>query len=98
MLIFCVLLDEACGYKDGDEPSDEYKGYEYDSTRELPCNIKIRQGNGESIRMRSESWDVHPNNPDTFSIPIFYLYECGMDAKCLDNTCTLLLNNDVECR
>ena len=88
MLIF-ALLDEICGYQDGDK---------YDTTRELPCNIKVRQGNGETILIRQETWDVHPNNPDIFSIPIFDLYECGMDAKCLDNKCSLLENDDVKCR
>ena len=82
-------LGEDCGYQAGNK---------YDSTRELPCNLKARQGNGNTIHIKSESWEAHPNNQDSFSIPIFHLYECGLDAECDSNKCSLLKDVDVKCR
>ena len=89
------LLGQHCGY-DG---NNGYVGKEYATTRELPCNTRFRNDETETTRMTSEGWAAHPVNPDSFSVPVINLYECGMDAECgVDNKCTLLQNDNVKCR
>ena len=90
------LLDQTCGY----EGSNVYTGKEYATTRELSCNTRLRNNVDKSIRITSEEWAAHPVNPETLTVPVINLYECGMDAECVNNKCTLLQNNNgvVECR
>ena len=76
---------------------DKYTGDEYATTRELPCNTKMREGTG-SIRITKEEGVVVPDSPNSIAIPVFDLYECGLDASCTDNVCTLLESEYVECR
>ena len=88
------MLAEPCGYENG----TVYDGKKFDTTRELPCNTKLREGGDESIRITSEEYAAHPSKPNDFSLPVFNIYECGLDAECVNNKCSLLLNDDVKCR
>ena len=87
------MSGSSCGYENG----DEYNGELYDTTRELPCNIKMREGHG-TIRITKEGGVSNPDTPVSFIIPVYDLYECGLDADCTNNICTLRNSDDVKCR
>ena len=55
----------------------------------------IREGKG-TIRITKEEGLSDPNSPNSMVIPVYDLYECGLDAECNENICTLLDN--VKCR
>ena len=90
-----IFLGSKCGYKNDGKSSDEYVGEEYETTRELPCNTLMREGNG-TIRITKEEGLSDPDSPNSMVIPVYDLYECGLDAECNENICTLLDN--VQCR
>ena len=90
-----IFLGSQCGYKNEGNSSDEYVGEEYETTRELPCNTMIREGKG-TIRITKEEGLSDQNSPNSMVIPVYDLYECGLDAECNENICTLLDN--VKCR
>ena len=95
-VIFHALFSgDTCGY----DPGDELGANIFYSTRELPCNIKLRENSSETVRITSESWAESPINQDTYTVPIFHLYECGRDAECTsEQKCKLKDDDSVRCR
>ena len=90
-----LLLGDTCGY----DPGDELGANLFDSTRELPCNIRRRENSIETVHITSESWAENPTNQDTYTVPIFHLYECGRDAECTsEQKCKLKDDDSVRCR
>merc|ERR1719334_2842587 len=87
-----IEVGSACGYTNG----DEYSGEEYATTRELPCNLKMREGNG-SIRITKEEGIIAPDSKNSIAVPVYDLYECGLDSNCVDNTCQLMNSEYVKC-
>ena len=57
----------------------------------------MREGQG-TIRITKEEGVSNPDTSSSFIIPVFDLYECGLDANCANNICTLLDSDDVKCR
>ena len=88
-----IFTGSTCGYTNG----DEYTGEEYATTRELPCNLKMREGNG-SIRITKEEGIITPDSKNSIAVPVYDLYECGLDSTCVGNTCQLMDNEYVKCR
>ena len=91
VLIICI--GSTCGYTNG----DNYTGEEYATTRELPCNLKMREGDG-TIRITKEEGVIAEDSKNSIAIPVYDLYECGLDSDCVDNTCQLMGSEDVKCR
>ena len=90
-----LLSGDTCGY----DPGDELGANLFDSTRELPCNLKLRENSSETIRITTESWAESLINQDTYTVPIFHLYECGKDAECnSEQKCKLKDDDSVRCR
>ena len=89
-----ISTGSTCGYTNG----DEYTGEEYATTRELPCNLKMREGNGSSIRITKEEGVIASDSKNSIAVPVYDLYECGLDSNCVDNTCQLMNSEYVKCR
>ena len=95
VIVHALFSGDNCGY----DPGDELGANLFDSTRELPCNIKLRENSSETVRITSESWAESPNNQYTYTVPIFHLYECGRDAECTSGRkCKLKDDDSVRCR
>ena len=83
-----IPKDGPCGYRAID---DQYHGREYATTRELHCKVP-------PLRITNEEWMRHPTQPGKFSIPVFNLYECGLDAECRGDSKTCQLLAGDSCR
>ena len=57
----------------------------------------MREGDG-SIRITKEEGIIAPDSKKSIAVPVYDLYECGLDSICVDNTCQLMDNEDVKCR
>ena len=57
----------------------------------------MREGNG-TIRITKEEGVIAEDSKNSIAIPVYDLYECGLDSDCVDNTCQLMGSEYVQCR